>query len=324
MSIVIERSLSLYRNIKGFSFMPTLEKDQGFQIINQVESILIEEGYRNEDISSKSSLKKLELLEQGEITSDFLKSSITRLYKKENKPNILLNTGNHLTFHKKGRDLDFQSSYDEINEIEEKLDQKLNFIFDPTLGYLTTKPIHCGTGFFPSVKLHLPALNYFGIEGISRSLFRLGYSFTPYSVRGNKAIGSLYRLSFESTLGEREEKYINKIETITGEITAIEEESRKKLYLDNIITLEDMVNRSLGTLRNARILPEDEMMEAMSYIDLGLELSILKPKKKIDFYQEMMKLKNGHLQVERGSILDLKSRDILRANRSRALMKEVF
>ena len=101
-------------------------------------------------------------------------------------------------------------------------------------------------------------------------------------------------------------------------------ENRKKLYLDHIITLEDMVNRSFGVLANARVLSEEEMMQSMSMINLGIELSILKSKKDFDFYDEIMKLRNGHLQIERGSILDLKSRDILRANKSRALMKEVF
>ena len=98
----------------------------------------------------------------------------------------------------------------------------------------------------------------------------------------------------------------------------------KKLYLDNIISLEDMVNRSYGLLANARLLSEEEMMQSMSMINLGIELSILKPNREFDFYKEIMKLRNGHLQIERGSILDLKSRDILRANKSRALMKEVF
>lgn len=84
----------------------------------------------------------------------------------------------------------------------------------------------------------------------------------------------------------------------------IEAQNRKKLYLDKIIDLEDMVNGAYGVLRNCRIISEDEMIERMSDLFLGIELSILKPKKKIDLIDTIKQFKNGAAKVQRGALTD--------------------
>lgn len=324
MPIIIERNLKLFRNLKGVPFVTTQTPEQLESNVQILEPHLKELGYEDSKMEQKNSLEKLKLLEEEEISFDFLKNSYRCRFVKEGSPSILINSTNHITFMERSKDLDFTHSYERISELERLLEQRVEFAFDLKLGYLTTRPINCGTGLCPMVKFHLPALAYNGLEKVKNSLLRLGYNLYSFSEKGSKAVGDIYCLTFESTIGDTEENFIAKINTITREIVAMEQESRKNLYLDNIITLEDMVNRSLGVLKNARILSEEEMMESMSRIQLGIDLSVLKTQKQFDFYREMIHLKNGHLQQKRGSILDKRSRDILRANESRILMKEVF
>lgn len=324
MPIIIERSLQLFRNIKGFAFATTQTPEQQKELLELLKPHLRNLGYYDSEITEKNSLEKLRLLEEGEISSDFLNQPYCARFMQENQPSILVNSGNHITFVQSGKDLDFLTAYEKIKSLEVKLEQEIAFAFDLRLGYLTTRPTHCGTGLYPMVKLHLPALGYAGLDKIRKSLLRLGYHLSSFSEKGAKAPGDIYCLTLEATIGDKEENFIAKIDTMTKEIVSMEEESRKNFYLDNIITLEDMVNRALGLLRSARILSEEEMMESMSRIQMGIDLSILKPQRQFVFYDEMLKLKNGHLQQKRGSILDKKSRDILRANESRMLMREVF
>ena len=66
-----------------------------------------------------------------------------------------------------------------------------------------------------------------------------------------------------------------------------------------------MVNRAFGVLAHARLLSEEEMMQSMSTINLGIELSILKANRDFDFYEEIKKLRNGHLQIERLSLIHI-------------------
>ncbi|NMW84328.1 ATP--guanido phosphotransferase [Peptoniphilus sp. AGMB00490] len=322
--IILGYKLKLYRNIDGKKFVNAMTEEELRKNLEFVYPILTDLGYTKVDMEKISSLKKLEYVENGRIGKNFLEKSNIGFYEKKDAPDILINAGEHIELSIFSRVKTLSDLFKEIYDLEEKLEDKINFAFDPNFGYLSSRVLNAGTGLKPIAILYLPALNYFGINEIARGLSRLGYTLGSYRDSSNKALGSIYTLSFESTFGEDEKSYIDKLKIIVREIADVERENRKKLYLDNIITLEDMVNRSFGVLANARVLSEEEMMQSMSTINLGIELSILKPNREFDFYEEIIKLRNGHLQIERGAILDLKSRDILRANKARALMKEVF
>ena len=322
--IILGYKLKLYRNIDGKKFVNTMTEEELKKNLEFFYPILTDLGYTKVDMEKISSLKKLEYVENGRIGKKFLEKSNIGFYEKKDAPDILINAGEHIELSIFSRTKTLSDLFKEIYSLEENLEDKINFAFDPNFGYLSSRVLNSGTGLKPIVLLYLPALNYFGINEIARGLSRLGYTLGSYRDSSNKALGSIYTLSFESTFGEDEKSYVDKLKIIAREIADVERENRKKLYLDNIITLEDMVNRSFGVLANARVLSEEEMMQSMSTINLGIELSILKPNREFDFYEEITKLRNGHLQIERGAILDLKSRDILRANKARALMKEVF
>ena len=315
--IILGNKIKLYRNIHGKKFVNKMNEDELKGNLDFLDPIIQKQGYKKTEIESASSLKKLEYIEEGRFSKNFVDGKNIGFYEKEDFPDILVNSEEHIEISKFSRT-------DSIDDLESELEDDIDFSFDSNFGYLSSNVLNSGTGFKPITIMYLPAINYFGINEMARGLSRLGYVLGSYRDSSNRALASIYSLSFESTFGEEEKSYIEKLKVITKEISDVEMENRKKLYLDHIITLEDMVNRSFGVLANARVLSEEEMMQSMSMINLGIELSILKSKKDFDFYDEIMKLRNGHLQIERGSILDLKSRDILRANKSRALMKEVF
>lgn len=322
--IILGYKLKLYRNIDGKKFVNTMTEEELRKNLDFLDPILSDLGYTKVDLLNISSLKKLEYVENGRLGKKTVERENLGFYEKNDSPDILINAGEHLELQAFSRTKSLEDLYGEIYSLEEKLEEKINFSFDPNFGYLSSRVLNSGTGLKPIVLLYLPALNYFGIEEIARGLSRLGYTIASYRDSSNKALASIYTLSFESTFGEEEKSYIEKLKIIAREIADVERENRKKLYLDNIITLEDMVNRAFGVLAHARLLSEEEMMQSMSTINLGIELSILKANRDFDFYEEIKKLRNGHLQIERGAMLDLKSRDILRANKARALMKEVF
>lgn len=322
--IILGYKLKLYRNIDGKKFVNTMTEEELRENLDFLDPILSDLGYSKIDLYNISSLKKLEYVEKGRLGKKSIERENIGFYEKNDAPDVLINSGEHLELQAFSRTKSLEDLYGEIYSLEEKLEEKINFSFDPNFGYLSSRVLNSGTGLKPIVLLYLPALNYFGIEEIARGLSRLGYTLASYRDSSNKALGSIYTLSFESTFGEEEKSYIEKLKIIAREIADVERENRKKLYLDNIITLEDMVNRAFGVLAHARLLSEEEMMQSMSTINLGIELSILKANRDFDYYEEIKKLRNGHLQIERGAILDLKSRDILRANKARALMKEVF
>ena len=125
-----------------------------------------------------------------------------------------------------------------------------------------------------SVLLHLPATSYFGNDSLIGSLKRLGYRVDRLnSERGS--IDSILKLSPDRTIGITEKEYINKLNNITKEIVDMEEQNRKNLYLDHSIELEDIANRALGTLSCCRMISENEVIEKLSDLFMGIELSVL-------------------------------------------------
>ncbi|RVU54285.1 ATP--guanido phosphotransferase [Anaerosphaera multitolerans] len=325
MKVLLNSEIKLYRNISGYNFPSKLNYEEAQEIVDEVSVPLLEEGYEKFTIEGLNSFEKLDLFEEGKITAGVLENEkLSAVFLQEGSPAVLLNGEDHIMITKSSDELNFEEIYEEVSKVDDLLDSKLIYAYREDFGYLTSNPQRCGTGMVLESIVHLPATDYLGANSILSSLKRLGYSATPFTNGSSKFVGSIFRISPDRTIGQREEEYIDKFTNILKEVVDMEEQNRKKLYLERIIDLEDLVNRAYATLKYCRIIDEEEMISKMSDLFLGIELSILKPKKDIELMETINKFKNGHLQIERGSLLDVKSRNILRANNIRKMMKEVF
>lgn len=325
MTIVLNSQIKLNRNLKGYKFPSMIDENEKDEIISEVRNAVTPLGYQEINIEGLSSIMKLKYFEEGIFTGDLLKNiKIATVFVKENSPNILVNEDNHIVIQQRKDHLELMELLDEVMDVDDELDGNLIYAFDDKFGYLTSDINQCGIAMTPSVVMHLPALSYFGSERIFKNLNRLGYKIRGINGEDNKFSGKIYVISPQNSIGLSERECVQKLNNIAAELMSIELEKRQKLYIENFIELEDIVKRSYGILRNAHILNEDEMMDNFSNIFLGMELSVLKAKKEIELWPTIKLLKNGHIQIERGSLLDRKSRDILRANNTRSLMKEVF
>lgn len=323
--IILGSEIKLYRNISGYNFPPKISYDAASDVISKLEIPLKDKGYNKYVVEELNSLEKLDLFESGKLSSSVLANEkISAIFLLDDKPTILANAENHITILKSSADLNIKVLYEQISEVDDLLDENLKYAYNENFGYLTSNPQKCGTAMSIESSLHLPATDYFGMSSILSSLKRLGYKVSLQGSDSGRSVGAIYKISPERTIGESEEVYIENFEKILAEIKTMEEQNRKKLYLENIVELEDLVKRAYGTLRHCRIIDEEEMINKMSDLFLGIELDIIKPKIDIELMQMVNQFKNGHLQIERGSLLDRKSRNILRANNIRKMMKEVF
>lgn len=324
MKIILYNDLTLNRNISGFNFPSKLDKAGAEKIIEDLKKILIDKGFKFYRTKDLSSLEKLNFYENNHLTATALKNAdISGVFINDDNLAVRVNGQNHIEIHKTDYNASLLDIYEEVNKLDDYMDGKVQYAFRDDFGYLTSDINYCGNGLIAKVYLHLPAIDYFNDISVISTLERLGYSMKKIS-HGRKKSAAIYCLSLDRTIGIDEKSYLDKILNITREIEDIENQKRQKLYLDKIIDLEDLVNRAYGILRNCRMIEEEEMIDKMSDLFLGIELSILKPKKEIDLAQTINKFKNGHLQVEREALLDEKSRNILRANNIRKMMKEVF
>lgn len=127
-----------------------------------------------------------------------------------------------------------------------------------------------------SVMVHLPALTLSGtVNQVIDSLGQLGMTVRGIFGEGSKAVGNLYQISNQLTLGAAEEDILEKFKQIIEEVVEKEREMRKRLLEAQKYKLEDRLMRSLGILKHAVILTSDEAMKRLSDVRLGVELGVI-------------------------------------------------
>ncbi|MBP2025728.1 ATP--guanido phosphotransferase [Peptoniphilus stercorisuis] len=325
MAVVLNSKVRLVRNVRDFNFPSRISNGDAKEIIEKVESIATPLGYSSIDLKNTTSIEKLKLFEDEIITGELLKNiEFASVFLKEDSPEILVNETDHIVIQKSRNELNLETSFYEIMKLDDAFDGKINYAFDDEFGYLASNPLNSGCAMIPSVMMHLPAISYYNLTDVFKKIRAKGYKIEGINKEKKKALGNIYIISPVRTIGFTEKDYINRLNVLCASIITKELEKRQEFYLENIIELKDIVSRSYGILSNARIIDEEEMMQHFSNIFLGLELNIIKANREIDFVETIKNFKNGHIQIERGSLLDSKSRNILRANNIRKLMKEVF
>lgn len=189
---------------------------------------------------------------------------------------IMVNEEDHLRIQSMVSGLRLEVAYERILKIDKAIEGKYPYAFDERFGYLTSCPTNVGTGLRASVMLHLPALTISGkITRLIRSIIQLGYSVRGLYGEGSEALGNIYQISNQRTMGTSEEDTIEQLTKIVEGIIAEERKSRQLLLHNDKEGLEDVLWRSYGVLQNARRVNGKEALTKLSDIQLGVDLNIL-------------------------------------------------
>ena len=191
---------------------------------------------------------------------------------------IMVNEEDHLRIQSMVSGLRLQEAYEHAKKIDKAIEAKYPYAFDERFGYLTACPTNVGTGLRASVMLHLPALTISGrITRLIRSIIQLGYSVRGLYGEGSEALGNIYQISNQRTMGVSEEDTIEQLTKIVEGIIAEERKSRQSLLHNDKEGLEDVLWRSFGVLQYARRVNGKEALTKLSDIQLGVDLEILPP-----------------------------------------------
>ena len=189
---------------------------------------------------------------------------------------IMVNEEDHLRIQSMVSGLRLHEAYEHAQKIDKAIEAKYPYAFDERFGYLTACPTNVGTGLRASVMLHLPALTISGrITRLIRSIIQLGYSVRGLYGEGSEALGNIYQISNQRTMGVSEEDTIEQLTKIVEGIIAEERKSRQSLLHNDKEGLEDVLWRSYGVLQYARRVNGKEALTKLSDIQLGVDLEIL-------------------------------------------------
>lgn len=228
---------------------------------------------------------------------------------------VMINEEDHLRMQAILPGLQLQKVFQMMEAVDEHLEEKLDFAFHPTLGYLTACPSNVGTGMRASVMLHLPGLVISEqINKIINSVNKMGLVVRGLYGEGSDAKGNLFQISNQTTLGEKEEVILQRLSDVIEQILQHEQNARTVFLQQQPEVLLDQVGRAYGILSHAHSITTKEALNLLSLLKLGIDLHLL-PEQSREVVDELfMETQPAHLQ--RGAAqpkMSAKERDLLRA-----------
>ncbi len=220
---------------------------------------------------------QLSLMEQHLISRDLLQHSEVgaALIRDDRHISVMVNEEDHLRIQAMLAGLSLPAAAKLAFNAEDQLAAVCDFSFDNQLGYLTACPTNTGTGMRASLMLHLPMLTRCKQMGnVTQSVAKLGLTIRGIYGEGSEALGDLYQVSNQVTLGRTENEIIEAVTAVGKQLIGMENALRKRDGSERL-SLEDGVWRSYGALQYARQMDTGEFMEHWSNLRLGAALDML-------------------------------------------------
>ena len=237
-----------------------------------------EEVYTLHLLRSMTPDDRMTLVDEHLISRDLLKHNAigAALIRRDEKVSIMMNEEDHLRIQSLLPGNHLREAAEEAFRAEEILEKGCGFSFDPQLGYLTSCPTNTGTGLRASLMLHLPMLTRFKQMGnVNQSVAKLGLTMRGIYGEGSEALGDLYQVSNQITLGRREEDIIDAVTAVGKQLIDLENNLRESCRAKQKAEVEDALWRSYGALRYAVLMNEKEFMQHWSNLRLGSAMGIL-------------------------------------------------
>ena len=164
------------------------------------------------------------------------------------------------------------------------------------------------------ILLHLPTLRAAGQIGrMIQEIAKHGLTLRGLYSDGNEADGNLYQLSNHASIGRTEEDVIRAISSAATLIIQVERSIREKMLTQDELIVSDRLFRSIGLLRNARLMNDKEWMQRWSDLRLAAVIGLIDASvTEID--QLMMDLQAASLNTIAGKTLSERERNTLRAD----------
>jgi len=328
--IVMTSRVRLARNLRGCPFPGWSQEKQRIDLLNMARPLVealpeMKEGY-SEDYATLSKIKKQVLVERHLISREHAARSTgcAVVVDRKQSVSIMINEEDHFRMQGMRPGLSLRQAFEAIDRVDTELEEQLPYAFDSNLGYLTACPTNLGTGMRASVMVHLPGLVLTDqIAQVMKAVTKIGLAVRGLYGEGTEALGNLFQISNQQTLGEKEQDIIQQIEKVVEGILRSETNARSKLSEDHRTMLNDQVGRAYAILRHAHILNSKEALNLLSMLRLGADLDLIPECDRSILDMLLLEIQPAHLQMRAGRELSPQERDVLRAEITRQRLQTV-
>jgi protein arginine kinase len=328
--IVLSSRVRLARNVKNWPFPGYAKKPDRVEALKTirpaVESLPQMLGGFSETMDNLTALDKQILVERHLISREHAAKNAGSglVISKDEGVCVMINEEDHLRMQSLKPGLQLKEAWHAIDQFDSALERKLEYAFSPDLGYLTACPTNLGTGIRVSAMLHLPALVLSEqINQIVQAVNKLGLAVRGLYGEGTEALGNIFQVSNQMTLGEVETDIVERLNKVLAQLIEHEENARASLLEKKPKILFNHIGRAYGTLANAHMISSKETMNQLSLMRLGVDLGLF-PGAKMALVDELfITTQPAHLQRQYSEKLSAEERDFLRADMLRDRLRNV-
>ncbi len=328
--VVLSSRVRLARNIKAVPFPGRAKKSERVKacdfIRKGVEDLPEMAGAFADSMEHLGAMDKQILVERHLISREHAAKSAGSgfVLSRDETLCVMINEEDHLRMQSLQPGLQLKKAWQAIDEVDSRLETKLGFAFSPDLGYLTACPTNLGTGIRVSAMLHLPGLVLAEhINRIIQAVTKLGHAVRGLYGEGTEALGHVFQVSNQMTLGESEPEIVERIHKVLLQIIEQEMNARASMLQTKPKVLFNHIGRAYGILAYSHCITSKETMNLLSLMRLGVGQRMFPEVEKALLDELFIITQPAHLQKQFAEKLEADERDILRADMLRDRLKKV-
>lgn len=326
--VVLSSRIRLARNLKGIPF-PSCANEQQLAEVNSRVRQAIKSGsslgpFSVIDLEELSPNDRVVLVEKHLCSPQFIETPHLRslIMNQPRTVSVMVNEEDHLRIQAIVAGFAVGQALDLANQVDDFLEETLEYSFDETYGYLTTCPTNVGTGLRASVMLHLPGLTMVDqVKRVLSTLTHIGINIRGIYGEGTESFGDLYQVSNQITLGYTEQDLANNLTSVCKQVLEQERAVREALLKESRMQLEDRLYRSYGLLTQARMINTQEALKLLSDVKLGVDIGMIRGIDRSVIRELLLLIRASILQKVVGKDLTPADRDYYRAELIRERLK---
>ena len=319
--IVLSSRVRLARNLQDTPFPGRANKSERQNLLKTLKPVIeslrsMKEGY-SEELSKLKRLEKQILVERHLISRELASKSqgSAIVLSMDEIFCVMINEEDHLRMQAILPGLQIKEAWKSIDKLDTMLESELPIAFSSHFGYLTACPTNVGTGIRVSAMLHLPGLVMAEhMQQTITAVNKLGLAVRGLYGEGTEALGNVFQVSNQMTLGESEIQIIERLNKVVLQIIDNEENARAKLLETKPKMVFNQIGRAYGILTNAHIISSKEAKNLLSLVRLGVDLGYFPDVDPAVVDELFIVTEPAHIQYGEARSKSPEERDILRSN----------
>jgi protein arginine kinase len=303
--IVLSSRVRLARNLRTVPFPSHSKKADRMKAFEALMPVVRSLPLMGPDAFSESmdklpALEKQILVERHLISREHAAKNAGSglVFNREESVCVMVNEEDHLRMQALRPGLQLRQAWMTIDSVDSALQERVEFAFAERYGFLTACPTNLGTGIRVSAMLHLPGLVLAEqINQIIQAVNKLGLAVRGLYGEGTEALGNIFQVSNQMTLGESENDIVERINKVLLQIIEHEQNARHAQLEKKPAVLLNHIGRAYGILGNAWSISSKEAMNLLSFMRLGVDLGLFRDMPKAQVDELFLRSQPAHLQL---------------------------